>query len=297
LLEDLVVAFRTVDNARQGGISCSIDPTPEGRQRLDALVASRAGSGAPPLARMKHALGAQQITLTGVPVDSHFARILVSSDFHMKRLGMNLEPSQVKGLPSYLEMLKNASDEAPTPRWWLACNYEPVGRSEDGLAFELRGKGVKCLAEDEIVEAGGKITGTGAASPTAQKWADLMTEHYDELAAKEAAFGALRNVMDMCVVAALLAKEQLLARANCQLPLLTSSDSPLTWAALPAPKSVDSICSSVKRGSALIVMTGGVQIGSWQVADRMEVRPDVAMTRQRAKPAGVASGPWWNAER
>ena len=28
-LEDLIVAFRTVDNARQGGISCSIDPTRE----------------------------------------------------------------------------------------------------------------------------------------------------------------------------------------------------------------------------------------------------------------------------
>jgi hypothetical protein len=39
LLEDLLVALRTVDIARQGGISCSIDPTTEGRQRLDALLA------------------------------------------------------------------------------------------------------------------------------------------------------------------------------------------------------------------------------------------------------------------
>src|SRR5437763_7836034 len=31
-LEDLIVAFRTVDSARQGGISCSIDPTPEGQK-------------------------------------------------------------------------------------------------------------------------------------------------------------------------------------------------------------------------------------------------------------------------
>src|SRR5262245_60499922 len=118
-LEDLLVAFRTVDNARQGGSSCSIDPTAEGRQRLDALSANRRGSGAPPLAAMRRALGPQQITLTGVPTDSHLARILVSSDFHMKRIGMNLDPSPIKALPSFIEMLKHdTSAESPTPRWW-----------------------------------------------------------------------------------------------------------------------------------------------------------------------------------
>lgn len=32
-LEDLLVAFRTARAARQGQLSCSIDPTAEGRQR------------------------------------------------------------------------------------------------------------------------------------------------------------------------------------------------------------------------------------------------------------------------
>src|SRR5262249_20274112 len=116
-LEDLIVAFRTVDNARRGGISCSIDPTPEGRQRLHALI-SRAEK-APPLGTMKRALGPEIITITGVPADSRFARILVSSDFHMKRMGMGAEPTQVKGFASYLHMLQQSTaDEAPTPRWW-----------------------------------------------------------------------------------------------------------------------------------------------------------------------------------
>src|SRR3954468_13985852 len=64
-IEDLLVAFRTVDNARRGGISCSIDPTAEGRKRLEELSAKRRGSGAPPMAAMKAALGPQRITLTG----------------------------------------------------------------------------------------------------------------------------------------------------------------------------------------------------------------------------------------
>ena len=89
-LEDLLIALRSVENARQGGISCSIDPTPEGRQRMDALLAQRLNFNPALLSTIKETLGPQTITITGVPGESHFARVLVSSDFHMKRLGMNL---------------------------------------------------------------------------------------------------------------------------------------------------------------------------------------------------------------
>jgi hypothetical protein len=294
-LEDLLIALRTVDNARQGGISCSIDPTPEGRQRLEAFSAKRTGSGAPSMVAMRKALGPQQITLTGVPTDSHLARILVSSDYHMKRLGMNLDSSPVKGLPSFIDMLKrDSSGDYPTPRWWLECNYEPLGRSDDGLGFEIRGRGVKCMAEDEIIDAQGNATGKGSASGPAQRWADLMTAHYDELSAKDASFGDLRNVMDMCVVAALIAKEQLLAKANCQLPTLWGPRSKLGVQSMNVPKEVESLCSSVKRGDSIIVMSGGVQIGSWQVADKIETRPAVAQARAKAK-ANTSTSIWWNA--
>src|SRR5262245_15039565 len=174
-LEDLLIALRTVDTARRGGISCSIDPTDEGRRRYEELMAKRGGSGSVSVAQLKRVFGDQQVTVSGVPADSRFARILVSSDFHMKRIGMDLEPSPIKALPSYLDMLKRnpAAVEFAMPRWWMACDYEPLGRSEDGLAYEIRGRGVKCLAEDEILDAAGKVTGTGAANPLAQKWADL----------------------------------------------------------------------------------------------------------------------------
>jgi hypothetical protein len=298
-LEDLLVALRSVDTARQGGISCSIDPTAEGRQRLDALSAKRGGSGAPPLATMKRALGPQQVTVTGVPAGSHLARVLVSSDFHMKRIGMNLEPSPAKGLPSFIDMLKHdrTSTDYPTPRWWMACDYEPLGRSEDGMAFEIRGRGVKCLAEDDIVDAQGRVTGTGAANSTSQKWAELMTEHFDELAIKEASFGELRNVMDMCVVSALIAKEQLLAKAQCPLPTLLGTSGSLGVMSMNVPKTVDSMCSSVKRGDSVIVMSGGVQIASWQVADKTELRPEAGQAREKAKPAAGTSQAWWNPAR
>src|SRR5204863_9174353 len=127
--------------------------TDEGRKRLVELSAKRSGSGAPPVAAMKAALGPQQIRLTGVPTDSHFARVLVASDFHMKRLGMNLDRSPVKALPSFLDMLKRDNRSAhPTPRWWMAWDYEPLGGSAGGLAFELRGRGVEGRAGADIVD-------------------------------------------------------------------------------------------------------------------------------------------------
>jgi hypothetical protein len=120
-----------------------------------------------------------------------------------------------------------------------------------------------------------------------------MTTHYEELSKKDAAFGELRNVMDMCVVAALLAKEQLLAKANCDLPMLWGSQAKLSVTEMNVPKEVESLCSSVKRGNSVIVMSGGVQIGSWQVADKMETRPAVAASRAKAKAASSKSV-WWN---
>jgi hypothetical protein len=258
----------------------------------------KAGAGA--LAAIKRAFGPQAITVTGIPADSHLARVIVSSDFHMKRIAMKLDPSPLKELPSFIDMLKrdNTRLDNMMPRWWMACDYEPLGRSEDGLAFELRGRGVKCLTEEEVVNADGKRDGTGRVNPAAQKWADLMTAHYDELALKETSFGELRNVMDMCVIAALVAKEQLLAKADCQLPTLLGANSKLGFMAMSAPKCVETQCSALQIGQDYVfTASGGVSIASWHVADKTEVRPAVAQVRQQAKPTSSGTQVWWNPDR
>jgi hypothetical protein len=53
----------------------------------------------------------------------------------------------------------------------------------------------------------------------------------------------------------------------------------------------------VKGGGATIVMTGGVSIASWQVADKTELRPEVAQARAKAKPNSGTSQAWWNPAR
>lgn len=298
-LEDLLVALRSVEALRRGGITCSIDPTPQGRQRLSELLAKNPSYSGGTLTAIRQAMGPQQITITGVPAESRFARILVAGDYQMKRIAMQLAPSPLKALPSFLEMLQR--DAAPlstmTPRWWLECDYEPLGRSEDGLAYEIRGRGVKCLTEEEAFDGRGQPVSTGQAHPLARQWADLMTAHYEELAAREPVFAELRNLMDLCLVAALLEQEQLRARAGCPLPTLCSPDSRLGFTPLPAPRSVQTQTSAVKRGQEYIVTaSGGVAITAWQHAQRSVTAQELTQMHRQGLPSGPG-GVCWNAGR
>ncbi|HEY5314975.1 MAG TPA: DUF1598 domain-containing protein, partial [Pirellulales bacterium] len=102
LLDDLLVALRTARGAQQGGITCSIDPTPAGIDRLRRYVATLTTIGDPQttISNIEQVLGQQVVSITGVPPTSHFARILVAADYRMKRLGMGFDQSPVNGLPS-----------------------------------------------------------------------------------------------------------------------------------------------------------------------------------------------------
>lgn len=291
-LDDLLVALRTVQAARTEGISCSIDPTAEGRQRLDAFLQRQRQFTPAVVPNIEQVLGMQKVSLTGVPQNTRFARMMVAADYRMKRIAMKLEPSPVPGLPSYLDLIRTAGGNM-TPRWWMACNYDAVRRSEDNLAWELRGQGVKTLTEDEFVAEDGTVVPAGRTSPAAEHWAKLMTEKFDALANAEPVFGDLRNLMDLCVAAAVIEKYELLSVAGCELPFLLQTEGGATLESWNAPKSVATQCSFVKRGrNYIITASGGVQIESWQVASQTEVNPQIGETRKRS--ASSMSSWWWN---
>jgi hypothetical protein len=299
LLDDLLIALRSVDEARRGGITVSIDPTEDGVQRLNRLLSSQPPRGgvSPAMENaMKEAFGPQTVTIKGVPATSHFARVMTAADYRMKRIAMNIDRSPVKELPSYLEMIRGLRTSVinrSTPRWWLACNYEPLAASEDGLAWEIRGPGVKAMTEDEVIAADGTRKETGKASPMAQKWSDQMTAKYDELSGQDAVFGELRNLMDMCVLAALLQKEGLWQKAGLSAPLLTDSGSQLKPEVWYAPRQIHPEISFLKGTNGLIVTaSGGVSIESWQVAERKETVANLAAVRQRAT-SNSRQGMWW----
>lgn len=295
-LDDLLVAFRTVQQAKHEGITCSIDPTTEGRRNLNKLLSKLRTFNESVPGRIEKAMGEQVISFTGVPEDSHFARVLVAADFRMKLYGMHLEDAPLKELPSFLSMMKASGTELSNamPRWWLSTNYEPLASSDDGLAWQLRGQGVRCVSEDDFIADDGAVEGAGRANPVAQEWADKFTEMYDELSVKDAVFGELRNLMDLCVVAALIDKEGLLDRAGLSLPLITETDSDLTTLEWNTPKSVSTQCSLLKVGRGyMIAASGGVEVNSWDVVSESQQDEQVAQLRTRAKATGRNSW-WWN---
>jgi Protein of unknown function (DUF1598) len=287
-LDDLMVAMRTAESSNRSGISCSIDPTPEGLQRMQQLSGRLSARAGPQVAgrQMEEAVGPQTISVTGVPATSHFARVIVAADFRMKRLAMDFEPAPVDGMPSYLQLAKSRRGglNNAMPRWWLAPMYEPLQRDAEGLAWELRGQGVRCLTEQEFLNDAGEKQKSHGTDPIAQKWADAFTEKFAELAREDSSFGALRNVMDLAVVGALLVKEGLLEGSGLEAPHLMG-EQPLDE--YPAPRMVPSQASFVKAGRQWIIsVSGGVQIFPWQVADRTEVADHLANTRSEQSSAG-----------
>ncbi|HEX6259402.1 MAG TPA: DUF1598 domain-containing protein, partial [Woeseiaceae bacterium] len=246
------------------------------------------------VAAMEQQLGPQQITISGVPETSHFARVLVAADYRMKRIAMRLEPSPLEELPSFLDLLAGSRAKLTNmmPRWWLACDYEPLARSEDGLAWELRGNGVQVKTEDSLIADDGSVTQTGNQNPLAVEWAERMTRHYDALSREEAVFGQLRNLMDMSVVAMLIKHERLLERAGCSLPTLTGKHQDLLVQSWNPPKSVSTQCSFIKRGrDYLITASGGVQIEAARFATQSQVTRHVSEVH--SKTPHRADRWWW----
>ena len=295
LLDDLLVALRSVNGPTRSVISCSIDPTVEGLQRLQGHVRKLRTIGNPQQTAMgiEQQLGPQKISVTGVRDTSHFARVMVAADYRMKRVSMGLERSPIRELPSFPSMLKASGSGMRNmlPRWWLAPDYQPLLRDPEGLAWELRGAAVKTMTEVDFLDATGRRHQTGGADAASQRWADAMTRHYDELALADPVFGDLKNCMDLAIVAALIVKENLAAKAGVSLPALMGSEVPAT-ANLAAPKQVDSKASLVHKGRKWMIACGGVEINPWAIVEKTELSATLRATRSESAATDPAAWCW-----
>lgn len=301
-IDHLLVALRTGRSAAQNPITCSIDPNPEGIQALQRFLSSRPAMNPSTVQQVEQLMGPQRITIGGVSPESYFARVMVAADYRMKRLAMGMERTSSRiNLPSYLQMMTVSSSglQNATPRWWLAPNYDAVVRDPDGLAWEFRGQGVKCLTEDSYVAEANGVRASGKSSPAAEKWAQMMTEKYPALSVEFPIFGELRNLMDLAVVGALIAKEGLLQKADLQLPILMGTEKLIEVDNdLPAPKTVATQASVLKKGRNWIISaSGGIEISSWHVVDNNtvaegKVREALAQAREETLPP--ADSWWWD---
>ncbi|PHQ34327.1 DUF1598 domain-containing protein [Rhodopirellula bahusiensis] len=299
-LDDLVTAFRSVETARNdGGIRCSIEPTAEGRLRLQNFLKNvklRPGQNPAYLeAGMRQAFGPQQILLAGVATDSRFARTLVAADFEMKRIAMGLTQSPVAGLPSYLEIAKHqAQSSVSSPRWWMACDYDPIAHDAEGRVWKISGQGVKTLTEDDTFDKQGNVRSTGRQNPLATKWADMMTEQFEDLSRERPVFRDLRNAMDLAVVATLITQQQLDHKSGIDLSVLRGNDSQVELASYDMPKTLEPQCSFIKgRAGWTVTASGGVNLNAFAISENAvkdETLGNIAVA------SDSASRWWWDGE-
>jgi len=297
-LEDLIVALRAIDGARPSGIRCSIDPSPEGVAKLQRYLAGLKTIGANPestLRNMETVLGPQKVTVSGVPTESRMARVLVAADYRMKRIGMGLEPSGVEALPSYLSMVPpGATSGATLPRFWLEAEYEPLVRDPDELSWQISGRRMRCLTENDIFTADGPARGKAPADKVAERWCAAMTDHYDALAREQPVFAELVNCVDLAVVAALIRGRQLDRRAGLDLgPLVDTTH--LSLPAYESPATLSTVATGFKKGSRWIVSaSGGVQFQPWAFATNSTESAESAAARLAALADRPADAWHWD---
>lgn len=297
VFEDLIMALRSMDSARTAGMSCSIDPTPEGIARLQALLRRQGpvrGNPEPLLRNMETALGPQSVTVGGVPADSRFAHVLVAADYRMKRIGMGFDPSGVKQLPSYLSMIPQNAATATMPRFWLEAKYDPIQRDPDELAWRFSGRRMVCLTENEMADPNGQRTRQGKADPLAEKWCGLMTEHYSKLAEVQPIFAELQNCIDLAVVATLIRSRQLDQRAGLDLGLLLDEEA-VSLAGYEVPEAVPTLASAMRQQRGWVVTaSGGISFQPWEFATAFADDDSLAAPRVAALDARPAERWWWD---
>lgn len=296
-LDDLATAFRYVNQARNGGISVSIDPTEQGYRQFNQARSGLTVEGITPavVSELARAFGPQQVSLTGIPAESNMARVILAADYRMKLYGMNLAKAPVSGLPSYLEMVKtraNASTQLQS-RFWMSCDYDAISHSKDKLAWKLSGQRIKTMTESETFDNSGKRKATGKVDPIAKKWADNFTNKLGELAVKDPVFGELRNIMDLCLVAALIESQNLQSLAACDLSGLLGDSAKVQTVKLDAAKSLDPQISFVQTAQSMLVSaSGGVMIESWYFATNVKENDAVAQARV-VKPNLDSTASWY----
>ena len=122
-----------------------------------------------------------------------------------------------------------------------------------------------------------------------------MTAQYVSLSEREPIFAELQQLMDFCVVAALIREKGLHVQAQCDVSVLTNESSGVTTYVGNVPRRVPSQASVVKRGRNYIISaSGGVEIDAWSVVQQTELNGSVAAVRKDSAAPAKGSTWWWD---
>jgi hypothetical protein len=298
-LQDLVVALRAFPPGGKSTpqIGCSIDPTPEGLAAKDHYMRSNRpdpNNPDPYAEGLRNSLGMENVRVDGVSPKTHFARVAVEADYRMKLIGIGLERPPIK-LASYVDRARGSSQQA-MQRWYFVPDYQCVRESDDRLAMELVGDGVKLIGEDQFVTQGGQRMTANRADKASQAFVAGFTKKYPELAERSPIYAELRNLVDLAVAAAYIQQQDYYAKAGWEMPFF-GSEKRYSVEIYAIPKMVEPAVNVVWKGTTLMTpIGGGVSIRATEALEAENLLPDkkgaVSKLHAEIKP-NLAKGQWW----
>ena len=311
-LDDLVVVLRHMTSADDARFGCNIKPRPEALAKTQEVLKALRSKPFPVGKRardawaekIRSAVGKQDIEVYGVDARTRVGRVMVEADYHMKLIGMGLEPG-VQGVTSYLDSIKLAKGEAPPTmdvlRWWFTLNYDAVKSTADGNAFAFSGQGAQVLSENEMLTKLGKRVHTGKSEHLNRQFAAGFTKQFEHLAIKYPVYAELRNIFDMALVGALIRSERLDESSGWRMSYF--GDAKKYQVALArAPRQVETVINhrlinQAKRQHIVAGVSGGVTVDPRDLVSRKHIKIDregrLSKERSSGKPLDLPKNRWW----
>jgi hypothetical protein len=309
-LQDLIVALRAFPPGADRDkpfIFCSIDPTPDGLSRMQQFLNEFGSRIANPATnpnqeqfivnQLRDRLGMQFITVGGVSAKTHFAQVMVEADYRMKLIGIGLEVPPVR-LTSYVDRA-NPSQVARNAlqRWYFVPDYQCVRVSDDALAMELVGEGVRLVGENEVVGKDGQRRVAGKGNRASDAFVNAFTKVYPRLAERSPVYAQLRNCIDLAVAAAFIQNQDYYGLVGWN-PDVFQSEESYPVETLNPPQQVESAVNAIWKGNTLLTpIGGGVQMRPNEAIDPTNLMDDEKGAVEEARAAidlsKLAPDQWW----
>lgn len=287
-LDDLVTALRACAGGIPPRIGVDIKITKEIARRVDdkwkeIAPKIREMGGQAAADALSEAGGVQPVEFYGIDPNTRFGFVCVEADYQLKQLGLNLRESPVKGVRSYFSMLTKPE---MNHRFSLESHYDAIVASPDRNAFELRGPSLK--VNGGILH----IYGSEAGDPSfsAKKFISLCNDHFDELSRHLLSWADLANLGDLCLVAALVAKEKLAEKAKWDLSwVMDPKGYPV--ASIRSPTGARTLCNHKTTGGMLLVTSGGVGLFPAAWIEKISEDKEGKLIARARRPSGEIETP------
>jgi hypothetical protein len=310
-LQDLVVALRAFPAGKSNKkpfIYCSIDPTEEGLSKMHEFLRQLGGRIGDPRTNpdqgqfiasgLRDRLGMQVITVGGISPKTHFAQVMVEADYRMKLIGIGLEVPPVR-LTSYVDRANpHQIASNALQRWYFVPNYQCVRVSEDAMAMQLEGEGVRLVGEDEVVSKEGKRAKSGGrVNQASDSFVKAFTKVYPKLAEAAPVYAQLRNCIDLAVAAAFIQHQDYYDLAKWT-PEAMDSEESFAVETLNPPQQVETAVNAIYKGNTLVTpIGGGVEIRPTEAVDPTNLLEDEGSKVKDARAAidlsTLKADQWW----